>query len=947
MKSIASFLSLPPSGETEEGIGTVKIFNAISTAIAVFVATMLFGLVFVFIRKSGVAITTSVLILLLLLSRIAAKRYGIRSASILLTAGLWLIFTVTMWLSGGVNSVMAGFYIALTCMSGLLLGTRFLVIVAGSSIATCLVMTVLPTFGYEAPRYYPIPPWPAFFVQMFWFILIVPPTSIAIRGLSEGLRTARREIAERKKAEEDLRNSVKYNRFLANAIQFSSQPFEVRHLDGSIVMANKAYCELIGYSEEEMRRADCVKDLTPPEYRGIEASKLAELMATGKPVRYEKEYARKDGARVPVELLVHTATSETGEQVYYSFITDLTERRRAKEFLQTAHDELELRVRERTAELENAKETIMAERQRLYNVLETLPAYVCLLDTDYRMPFANRYFRETFGESHGRRCYEFLFKRNEPCETCETYVVMKTGQPHHWNWTGPNGRSYAVYDFPFLDADGSTFVLEMGIDITERKRAEDDLRESETKYKALYEGSADGIFLLDNNGTILDGNQAALSMYGYSLEEIRGTKVIDLIHPEDLELTPFKFQEMTEGRIVRIERRMRKRDGEYLHVDVTGTRVADHLLQGLYRDVTERRRAEEKLRESENRYRQMFQVNRAVKLLIDPESSEIVDANRAAADFYGYELERLKQMKITDINVLPSEDVFQKMSEAYAQEKNYFLFQHRLASGESRYVEVYSTPLDLHGKRLLYSIVHDITDRRKVEEELVRSNEDLQQFAYVASHDLQEPLRNVASCLQMLEKKYKSNLDADADKLIHYAVESSVRMKALILDLLAYSRVGTRGAPFRPVDCERTLVQVMRNLAASISETGAMITYDPLPTISADGTQLLQVFQNLIGNGLKFRSGNQPVIHVSAVKDKNEWVFSVEDNGIGIQPQHLDRIFVIFQRLNKRSQYEGTGMGLAIVKKVVERHGGRVWVESEPGVGTTFYFTIAEKGTRT
>jgi len=230
--------------------------------------------------------------------------------------------------------------------------------------------------------------------------------------------------------------------------------------------------------------------------------------------------------------------------------------------------------------------------------------------------------------------------------------------------------------------------------------------------------------------------------------------------------------------------------------------------------------------------------------------------------------------------------------------------------------------------------------------DLTRSNEDLQQFAYVSSHDLQEPLRNVTSCLQLLEQKYKNKLDGDADQYIHYAVEGALRMKALILDLLAYSRIGTGGKPLRSVDCEQVILQAIENLASAITEGAAVITHDRLPSIPADDTQLLQVFQNLIGNAIKFRRDVPPRIHVSAEKNGNDWVFSVKDNGIGINPQYLEKIFVIFQRLHKRSRYDGTGMGLAIVKKVVERHGGRVWVESQPGVGTTFYFAIPEKGGR-
>lgn len=232
-------------------------------------------------------------------------------------------------------------------------------------------------------------------------------------------------------------------------------------------------------------------------------------------------------------------------------------------------------------------------------------------------------------------------------------------------------------------------------------------------------------------------------------------------------------------------------------------------------------------------------------------------------------------------------------------------------------------------------------------DELARSNLELKQFAYVASHDLQEPLRNLISCVQLLERKFKEKLGPDADKFIGYAVDSATRMQALILDLLAYSRVGTVAKPFTPVDCEKVLKLSLANLRTTISESEALVTYDPMPQLMADDGQLVQLFQNLIGNAIKFRAGPQPIIHISAVEKDHEWLFSVADNGIGMQAEYLDRIFRIFQRLHTRAEYEGTGIGLAIVKKIVERHGGRIWVESEQGKGSTFYFTVPvqESGT--
>lgn len=232
---------------------------------------------------------------------------------------------------------------------------------------------------------------------------------------------------------------------------------------------------------------------------------------------------------------------------------------------------------------------------------------------------------------------------------------------------------------------------------------------------------------------------------------------------------------------------------------------------------------------------------------------------------------------------------------------------------------------------------------RGVVTDLERSNAELQQFAYVASHDLQEPLRMVASYTQLLARRYKGRLDADADEFIAFAVDGANRMQMLINDLLQYSRVGTRGKPFEPTDTKTVLDQTVSNLDVAIKESGAVLTHDTLPTVMADATQLTQVFQNLIGNAIKFRSKETPRIHVSAKEKENEWVFSVRDNGIGIDPQYFDRIFVIFQRLHGKTEYPGTGIGLAVCKRIVERHGGRIWIESEEGKGSTFYFTIPKR----
>ena len=256
------------------------------------------------------------------------------------------------------------------------------------------------------------------------------------------------------------------------------------------------------------------------------------------------------------------------------------------------------------------------------------------------------------------------------------------------------------------------------------------------------------------------------------------------------------------------------------------------------------------------------------------------------------------------------------------------------------------------GTRTIFLAMEDITDRKLVEEvlsrratDLARSNAELEQFAYVASHDLQEPLRIVASYAQLLSRRYRDRLDADADEFIAYIVDGAVRMKQLINDLLAYSRVNAQGKDFVPVDCEEVLRLALANLRMAAEESGAALTHDPLPTVRGDASQLIQLFQNLIGNAIKFRGNRSPLIHLSAEEKETEWLFSVRDNGIGIAPEYHDRIFIIFQRLHKREAYPGTGIGLAICRKIVERHGGTIRVEAAPGTGSIFYFTIG-KGER-
>jgi signal transduction histidine kinase len=241
----------------------------------------------------------------------------------------------------------------------------------------------------------------------------------------------------------------------------------------------------------------------------------------------------------------------------------------------------------------------------------------------------------------------------------------------------------------------------------------------------------------------------------------------------------------------------------------------------------------------------------------------------------------------------------------------------------------------------------ELDERRRAElkmaeyaAELSRSNAELEQFAYVASHDLQEPLRMVSSFTQLLAKRYQGRLDRDADEFIGFAVDGANRMQQLINDLLAYSRVGTRGKPLAPTDLNEVLSNAEANLSEAVKESGAVVLHGPLPIVDGDQVQLTQLFQNLLANAIKFHARETPRIEISARAQGGDWLVLVQDNGIGIAPEHRERIFAIFQRLHGRGEYPGTGIGLAICKKIVERHGGRIWVETAPGGGAIFYFSL-------
>ena len=959
-------------------------------------------------------------------------------------------------------------------------------------------------------------------------------------------------------------------------------------------------------------------------------------------------------------------------------------RQQADKALKRAYEELEERVRSRTSELietnrkldleitERKKAELQAEteRQRVNGILELMPAYLILLTPDHHVAYSNRYFRERFGDSHGKRCFEYLFGRQEPCEGCITYKVLDDNLPKTWEWTGPDDRIYSIHDFPYSDSDGSPLIMEMGIDITSlkkaesglvalnenleqkvsertsellqsyerldilsqtsslllaskkprelmnslclrvmkfldchvffnylvderkgklhlnsyggitgktagtiewidigiaicgsvvqqgtrivaenvqeaedqrtamvrafgvrayachpilssdkvigtlsfgtksrdsfsdddlslmkavtdqiaiainRKRNEESIISSEAKYRNLMELSPGASFVIRQEHIVLL-NSAAKNLLGVSnIDEVPGKPALSIFHPGSHKNIRNRIEKttkgghypMTEEKIIRI-------DGGILDVEVVSSAITGYegpALQMIINDITERKRAEKELYNTKNYLENLIDYANAPIIVWDREN-KIILFNHAFEHLTGYSApevegrkleilfprdslkESMKQIRhaltenwvTTEMPVLTrnneirivlwnSARIYDKNRKTYsiiaqgnditerikaerafkeskekldialengnigiweweigtnifkwdarmgrmlgmehgeggssletfenaiheedlAHIRNAFnqalkedvpldtIFRIRHKNDGINYISIKAVvEKDRHGQPVKMSgVSFDITDMKKgaekvlftLTEDLLRSNKELEQFAYVASHDLQEPLRMVSSFTQLLALRYKDKLDDDANEFIQFAVDGAARMQILINDLLNYSRIGTQGKKFSQTDMQYVLNQAINNLSFKIKEKQAEITFDHLPSVVADIGQMIHLVQNLISNALKFCK-RAPRIHISAAEEDDCYVFSIKDNGIGIEEQYYGRIFQIFQRLHHKDEYGGTGIGLAICKRIVERHGGKVWVTSKPGKGSVFYFSVLKR----
>jgi PAS domain S-box-containing protein len=547
-----------------------------------------------------------------------------------------------------------------------------------------------------------------------------------------------------------------------------------------------------------------------------------------------------------------------------------------------------------------------------------------------------------------------------------------------------------LYSARFITINGKEMILNIGHDVTKRQK-----NEEEIKYQAfLLSQVNDAIIGVDSNFCITYWNFGAEQMYGYTKEEALNEKSNELLKPIYAFGERDKImEELNEKGHSKSIIHTKHKNGKEIIVETNSSRILDNSgsISGyvvVYRDITSRVNNEKTLLRQAKLIDLSFDAIIVAKL-----NGGIESWNRGAEELYGYSKDEAIGQPIHKLLSTVSPSYWYKIEEKLKQGGTWEgELQHRTKDGSEIIVSSRIQVFEDEGIEMLFETNRDITWRKKVEkhnkklfeeeqqltEELTATNEELQatteelqtsndeqnqtqielrelvnklkisnkeleQFAYVASHDLQEPLRMVSSFTQLLERRYKSKLDDDADDYIGYIVEGAKRMKDLIDDLLTFSRLNKETMTFDVVLMDIALDDVLLNLKAYIKENNAEIIYDKLPTIECDRVQIQQLLQNLLTNAIKFHGDKPPLIRISAQELENEWIFSITDNGIGIDLRHQEQIFSIFKRLHTRKEYEGTGIGLSICKRIVERHGGQIWVESEPEEGSTFYFTIPMK----
>jgi PAS domain S-box-containing protein len=715
---------------------------------------------------------------------------------------------------------------------------------------------------------------------------------------------------------------------------------------GKFIEVNYKGCLMTGYTKEELLNLTPLQiDETPPNV----ANKAMQRLFQDMHVIFETILVTKTGNKIPIEISNYLLT-EKEDYFIISIVRDITERKRGEEEL-------------------------FAAKSRLEYLLTSSPAviYKCKPSGDYAANFISENVKDQMGYEPDDFTSEASFwaDRIHPDDAPRIFEGLKAlfekgTLVHEYRFLCKDGSYRWMHDELNLmrDKDGNPFeIVGSWHDITERKLAEEALWESKEKYRMLVELAQEGIWAIDKDACTTFVNPRMATMLGYTVDEMQGVHLFSFMDEKGVEIAKQNLERRKQGIEEQHDFEFIRKDGSRIYTSIETNPLYDY---GNYigalacvADITERRRAEEALRESKEK----------VRLLLDSTAEAIYGVDRDGnctfcnssflrhmryekeEDLLGKNMHKLIHHTHVDGTEYPVEKC--KIYESLVKGEGVSVDEEVLwrADGSSFYVEYWSYPM-YKGNEIIGAVVSftDITERKQAEakmkmltEELKRSNQELKQFAAVAAHDLQSPLLAFISALRLLERKTEGKLDQEAEEYISHIKDRSSSMLTVIRSLLEYAHMNTSSSKFKLVNSEAILKGALVNLMADIESRGVVIIHDQLPEIMGDAPLLTQVLQNLISNAIKFCDKEPPEVHISAKKRGMEWVFSVKDNGVGIEPKYAKRIFEIFQRAHARGSYSGTGIGLATCKKIVELHGGRIWVKSEPGKGSTFFFAIPQE----
>ena len=740
------------------------------------------------------------------------------------------------------------------------------------------------------------------------------------------------DITERKRSEEALRRSEERFRgfFKSSAIGVG-----ILSLDARFLEVNRAFCSITGYSEEELCALNCARLTHPDDWTAMRA--LIGRLTAGEIPSFvlEERCVTKDGRTIWVSSSVSLIRDQRGQPEYLIAVCeDISARKRAEDDL---------------------RET----EERLRAIIETTPECIKVVSADGMLLHMNSAGLGMVQASRpedveGKSIYDVIAPEfHDSFRAFNARICGGERGSMEFDLIGLQGfrRCMESYAAPLHRQDGSVAQLAVTHDITDRKSRE----RAALLLSAIVDSSDDAIISKDLNGIITSWNKSAERVFGYTAEEAVGKSVTILIPPDRQDEEPHILSRLRRGeRVDHFETIRRRKDGTLLDISLTISPVKDALgrvigASKIARDITDRKRAEAALIASEARFRQLADSMPQIVWTARPDG-QVDYYNERWYEFTGFPRDRFE------------DEIWKPLVHSEDAARVHESWERSRSAGEP-----FGTELrfwDRHVRRWRWFMARcvpvrdssgaiakwfgtstDIDDQKRVEDELRRANQDLEQFAYSASHDLQEPLRSIKIYGELLTARYAHKLDGQALEFLEYLHTGATRMELLVRDLLAYTQVGRLNPPTQDVDANEALQAAIDALGGAIVQSGATVTSDSLPAVRVHATHLKQLFQNLIGNAIKYRRKEEPpAIHVTAAEQSGFCRFSVRDNGIGLDPEYKEHIFGLFKRLHSGEEYPGTGIGLAICQRIVERYHGRIWVESDPGKGSEFIFALPTSG---